>query len=134
MNRILARAATLAAAGLLATVAVAGSAQADPITVNVPGCWGAGTTVVCDLTITVNAPSVAPKTTYVPVCLGTCQTVPVTTVSANTKTTNVCYSYVDGWGQTFSDCALPLNIASPTLLELVRDLLDCSHWGCPYFE
>lgn len=104
MKRLFARLATVVAAVPLVLGSVTGSAQAGDTTIR--GCYGVGV-VVCDLTITINAPiGVESYQTYIPVCAGTCTTVPVTFVRTTPgEPTQLCYRYSDFYGNVSSYCA-----------------------------
>lgn len=125
MHPVLRRAATLVAATPLLVAAVSGTSQAQ--TVTVPGCYGGGTnaTIVCNLTITVGVPAdVETYDTTVPVCLGTCQQVPVTLVrTAPGDPLLVCYSYTNGAGTPLGSCPVTQG-AVDDLVADVSDLVD----------
>lgn len=107
MKRALKRIATAAVALPLAVGLGAGTANASQ-SVTVPGCYGGGTnaTVVCDLTISVGVPAgVETYQTTVPVCIGTCQYVPVTLARVTSgDPVQVCYSYRTLSGTTTGSC------------------------------
>lgn len=79
----------------LACAVAAPAAQAQPL---LPGCYGAGSVIVCDV-------SVGAETyqTSVEVCAGSCRDVEVTLVRT---TDGGCISYVDRGGETHHTCAL----------------------------
>lgn len=76
MKRVLTRLATTLLAAPLALTTLAAPAQAST-GVTLPGCYGAGSAVYCDVTVTIPVP-VEVYETSVPVCAGTCTDVPVT--------------------------------------------------------
>lgn len=90
--RALTRLAAVAAAAAPLLLASA-PAHADDITV--PGCWGA-VVYVCDVSVEYGElPGVERYTTLVPVCLGSCQYVPVTLyrVDADGELGPICVTY-----------------------------------------
>lgn len=125
MNRVFARLATLAVALPFAVGMVAGSAYAQSVTV--PGCFGGGTdeTIVCDLTITAETPSVSIGVVYVKVCAGACNNVPVQWVTP-TAAAALCYDYKDGAGRPVHGCASDwYTVNMPSLSQLALDLVRC---------
>jgi hypothetical protein len=99
------RLATVLLAAPLALAATTGAAHATSVTV--PGCYGAGTAIVCNLTVTVGVPAgVETYETSVPVCVGTCMDVPLTLVRRTSgDPLQVCVSYTTYGGSYVSTCA-----------------------------
>lgn len=107
LSRVLALAAALPLAAGLTAGLTTGTALASH-TVDLPGCYGAGTnqTVICNVKVTVGVP-VGAETyqTTVPVCVGSCQQVPVTLVRTTAgEPATVCYSYNQLGGPTVGAC------------------------------
>jgi hypothetical protein len=105
MPRLMTRLATVLLAAPLALAATAGAAHATSVTV--PGCYGASTAIFCNVTVTVGVPAgVETYTTTIPVCVGTCQDVPLTLVRTTSgDPLQVCVSYTTYSGSYVSDCA-----------------------------
>lgn len=129
MNRMFARIATLAVAAPFATAMFAGGAQAATNSVHVPGCFGAGvdsSTIVCDLTLTVQTPEPGTGAVYVKACVSACSDIGVPTVTT-TGPTSVCWTYTGPNGQNpQSGCADDFTTVTgpPLLHDLIRDLLS----------
>lgn len=87
---------------LLAWVAPAGA----DVPVTVPGCYGAGPAVVCDLTLVMGpVESVAVSFVDVPVCAGTCTWVGVPVPAVQTAPDHpICASWEDLAGNLSSEC------------------------------
>jgi hypothetical protein len=134
MKRLLSRAATLALTIPFATVAVAGAAQAQSVTV--PGCYGAGSNenIVCNLTFTAETPGVAIGVFYVKACAGECYNVPVQSVGTTTGA-QLCYDYQDGAGTPHHGCASDwLNVGiNQSVADVVVGLLGCGSAVCTYY-
>lgn len=84
-----------AAAATAASCLVYAASSSSATEQTVPGCFGAATAIVCDVTVEVTSP-VAVGTTeiLVPVCVGTCTDVPVTVVEADVDWPGeICVSY-----------------------------------------
>lgn len=126
MKRMLARVATLTATLPLAVALAAGSASAnDPITTTVPGCWGAGDAIVCDVKVTAHGAHPSFEPMWVKVCAGDCHDIPVTWADPGADAVAVCYSYKDIYGGTHGACATDAMV-SIDLSDLVIDLFGCS--------
>lgn len=105
MTRIRLRAALLVLP-LVAVPVVLGAVPAYAEDVTVPGCYGAGDAIVCNLTVTyTGVPGVEFYSETVPVCAGTCYDVPVTFVRADfSEAFRVCASWTDGAGNPQGTC------------------------------
>jgi hypothetical protein len=97
MNRL--RAALVLA--VVPLVLATGASHADPL---LPGCWGAGSEIVCD----VSASGVGIDSDSVPVCAGTCTNVPVPSLDTGS---DICVTYTTQSGSPRSACAGALLIA-----------------------
>lgn len=136
MRRSLFRACTVAAGALLCSPVTA--AAADP---TLPGCYGAATAIVCNVTVDVRLPyAVGTTQTTVPVCAGTCTDVPVTLVQATaTWPGEVCVSYTDRSGTQQSRTCRTLNQptvpdTSGLVAEVVSLLTRYELRGCGPFD
>jgi len=126
MNRMLARVATLVVAIPFATAMATGAARAsDPVEAEVPGCWGAGDTIVCDVVVSAHGTHTTFEAMYVKVCAGECHDIPVTWVDPGLQAAQVCYSYEDIQGGTHGGCLLGA-IGTLDITEIVVNLFDCN--------
>lgn len=106
MNRLVLRLATVAATVPFALGATALTAHATESINLLPGCYGAGAAVICDVTVTAGVPAgVGTYQTTVPVCAGTCTYVPVTLVTVTGgDPLLLCVSYHTLTGPVVSEC------------------------------
>lgn len=126
MKRTLSRLFAVAVALPLTVGVMSGTASASH-GATVPGCYGAGTnqTVICNLTVSVGVP-VGAETyqTTVPVCVGTCQQVPVTLARTTPgEPVVVCYSYNTLGGPTVGNCYDVVGLANQWI-DYVRGAVD----------
>ena len=126
MNRLSARAAAVALALPFATGVLASNASAlEPVSTTVPGCYGAGPAIYCDLTLSAETPEPVFATTTVPVCVGPCYDVPVTTASVKPGSAlRVCYSYKDKAGYSYGGC---VDTTSDSEAIDLSDYIDLDH-------
>lgn len=128
MKRTFARVATTLLAAPLLAAGVAGTAQAESVTV--PGCWGATTSaIVCNPTVTYTVPvGVTTYETVVPVCAGTCVDVPVTLVTTTPgQPLSTCVSWTDRAGNPSSRCVDNDDVDGA--IDLVTGLADSVRTG-----
>jgi hypothetical protein len=125
MKGLLVRLATIAGA-VPAAVVLAGPAYAEPVTLTVPGCYGAvfDETIVCNLTITAAPPEIGFEPVWIKVCVGSCHEVPVATVVL-TSPAQLCYAYTDGAGRPAGDCIRDILGAMPAIKPLILERLSC---------
>jgi hypothetical protein len=128
MNRMLARLSTIAAAApLAAAVLVGGTAHAQSVSVTLPGCWGAGGTIYCNVTLSAQTPHPNIGVVYVKGCAGDCYDIPVQWVDPNSPSADLCYSYQDGNGYGHSGCGTDVTrvVTLPSLQQIALDLTRC---------
>lgn len=99
---------------LAAPLAFAPAASADPI----PGCYGVGDTVYCDIEL---APEATVPTQQTRVCVVTCTYVPVPT--REVALPNVCFHYTTPEGGSGTRCAVNYSSVERTLSG-VCDLIN----------
>lgn len=99
------------ARALLALLALPllGAVPAQAGSVTLPGCYGVGDTIYCNVTVEyANPPTVEFYSENVPVCASTCYDVPVTLVRAyggGSAAMNTCVSWTDSGG-SHRECPL----------------------------
>lgn len=134
MKRVLTRLATTMLAAPLALATLAAPAQAEDLLL-LPGCYGAGSAIYCDVTVTVPVP-VETYSTTIPVCAGTCTDVPVTLVRRDTNEEIViCATWTNRAGYPSGVCTTSLDpqpidpISLTQLRALIADTYDDLVWA-----